>query len=88
MMPGTSYSPQQDEDLQYNVEAALAQRSWRAAWPVQVAVMDRKVHVWGMVSDESARRAYRDVVQSVPGVESVQLHMQAVPFAKPSRFVH
>jgi osmotically-inducible protein OsmY len=87
-MLGAAYSSKKDEDLHYNVEAALARRSWRATWPVQIAVMDRTVHVWGLVPDETARHAYRDVVQSVPGVESVQLHMQAVAFARPSRCIH
>ena len=87
-MRGAGFLSHKDEDLHYNVEAALARRSWRASFPVEIVVMNRTVHIWGLVPDERARHAYRDVVQSVPGVESVRLHMQAVPFARPSRCIH
>ena len=79
--PATSGVATDDESIAQRVRTALHGQSWSAAWPASIVTLAGKVHLWGVVPDETVRQAYRLAVGGVAGVRGVVDHLHVVPTA-------
>jgi predicted transcriptional regulator len=68
-----------DETLRRAVEAAVKDKDWTSAWPVNIIVNAGVVHLWGFVGSEATSQAYRVAAENVPGVHAVKNHLRRVP---------
>jgi osmotically-inducible protein OsmY len=68
-----------DGELRETVNDVLSKQSWTSPWPTNVVVNDGVVHLWGFVSGEAIRQAYRVAAENVPGVKRVKNHLRPVP---------
>lgn len=68
-----------DGELRQAVSDALDKQAWTSPWPTNVIVNDGVVHLWGFVSGEPIRQAYRVAAENVPGVKRVKNHLRPVP---------
>lgn len=68
-----------DGKLRETVNDVLSKQSWTSPWPTNVVVSDGVVHLWGFVSGEAIRQAYRVAAENVPGVRRVKNHLRPVP---------
>lgn len=68
-----------DGKLRETVNEALNKQTWTSPWPTNVVVNDGVVHLWGFVSSDAIRQAYRVAAENVPGVKRVKNHLRPVP---------
>ncbi len=67
-----------DQDIRAAVVRALGEHRW--ALPAEnVIVTGGIVHLWGVIESEEERRAIRITAESVPGVKSVESHLEYPP---------
>ncbi len=68
-----------DAELRRAVIAALEKHGWTSAWPTNVFVNSGVVHLWGFVSSDEVRKAYRVAAENVAGVKKVKNHLRLMP---------
>ncbi|HEY6982478.1 CBS domain-containing protein [Reyranella sp.] len=68
-----------DARLRSDVLHAVEKKPWASTWPTNVVVSAGVVHLWGFVSSDAVRQAYRVAAENVPGVKLVRNHMRIVP---------
>ncbi len=68
--------PMNDQEIRNRIlKAVKEQDEWASGTVINVQVADGVVHVWGSVEYESQRKALLLLVESVPGVKSVEPHL-------------
>jgi CBS domain-containing protein len=68
-----------DRELRRTVGKAFENKTWSSAWPTNVVVNAGVVHLWGFVTSDAQRDAYRVAAENVPGVKKVKNHMRRIP---------
>jgi CBS domain-containing protein len=68
-----------DDEIRRAVIEALEKQGWSSAWPTNVVVNSGVVHLWGFVTSDAVRKAFRVTAENVPGVKGVKNHLRAVP---------
>ena len=63
-----------DRQVRDLVMAEFKRLSFGLKWNESVVVREGVVHLWGLVPDETERRALRIAVESLPGVKAVEDH--------------
>lgn len=68
-----------DAQLRQSVTRAVAKRPWSSCFPTNVLVNAGVVHLWGFVTNDAVRDAYRVAAENVPGVKAVKNHLRILP---------
>lgn len=68
-----------DVELRQRVLEALQNEPWGAATTLNVIVDNGIVKVWGFVDSPELSRALSSVIENVPGVQQVDLHLGILP---------
>ncbi len=64
-----------DLDIRHELLTRLKKQPWTDFGSRNIVVADGKVHLWGLISSESERKALIALAESVPGVVGVQDEM-------------
>lgn len=68
--------PTTDQEIRANILKAVGeQENWASGTVLNVQVADGVAHIWGQTEYESQRKALLLLVESVPGVKSVEAHL-------------
>ena len=73
--------PRDDAALRAAIVARLGRMPWSQPSIINVAVCDGAVELTGLADSHSQRRAVRIVVETTPGVRTVQDNMRVQPYA-------
>ena len=73
-----------DPEIRTALANLLRGASWASLRHVNIVVTGGVVHLWGMVDSEDQRRALNVAAESVPGVKSVEDHLNLNWFANQS----
>jgi CBS domain-containing protein len=69
-----------DDKLRSVVTAELARHGWASSFqPTNVVAENGVVHLWGYVSSNTVKDAYRIAAENIPGVKRVENHMNVLP---------
>lgn len=77
--PALDHSLANDTLIRNRILAEIDKQKWAPRALVEIAVTDSVVHLRGIVLDEKDRQALRVLAENVPGVESVEDHLEFVP---------
>ena len=77
--PKAMPSHQTDRELRSTVSKAVEGKPWSSPWPTNMIVNAGVVHLWGFVTSDAMRDAYRVAAENVPGVKKVKNHMRRIP---------
>jgi CBS domain-containing protein len=66
-----------DRQIRLDLLSRLREQSWTDFGSRNITVIDRVVHLWGLVGSEAERRALLALAESVPGVSRVSDEMMA-----------
>ena len=68
--------PPTDQEIRARILKSVGeQAAWASGALINVQVTDGVVHLWGQVEYESQRKALLTLVESVPGVKSIEPHL-------------
>jgi CBS domain-containing protein len=66
-----------DRQIRLDLLSRLREQSWTDFGSRNITVIDRVVHLWGLVGSEAERKALLALAESVPGVSRVSDEMMA-----------
>ena len=61
-----------DRDIRAEIQQRMKAETWSRSGLVNAIVQDGNVSLWGVIDDESERKALRRLVEEVPGVKDVE----------------
>jgi CBS domain-containing protein len=70
-------APPSDAQLEDSVDAAIKAFRWSSA-RTDVTVLNGVVHLWGVVADQTIRRAYLVAIEKVPGIKDIVDHTHVI----------
>lgn len=71
----SGHSGASDAALREQILAEFDKQAWSRAGIVEVVVWDGSAHLWGTITDDKLRAAFRVAAEGVPGVKDVTDHL-------------
>jgi CBS domain-containing protein len=69
-------APLEDDEIKAALEAEIARQGWKLAPGSKIVVFEGSVHLWGAITSMAERRALTTAAKALPGVRSVQDHLE------------